>query len=399
MTTFISLYLHIPFCLTRCTYCAFNTYTGQAALIPAYVQAIQRELSLVANTIPSDWVVNTIYLGGGTPSLLPAKDVETILALCLDVFALLPNVEITLEANPGTVDKDYLVALRQAGVNRLSLGMQSAHDPELVQIARNHTITDVKKTVQIARAAGFENLNLDLIYGIPHQTHAMWQHSLNTAIHLNPDHLSLYSLSVENATPLQYQIVRGDLPMPDDDRAATMIEWAAGRLEAAGFEQYEISNWAKPGFACLHNLHIWHNLPYLGIGAGAHGCAAGVRYANVLHPADYIARIHNSFNKQPQQGHSLVFPFTPATGENVQLDPAEEMSDTMILGLRLTQEGIAAADFCARFGHDLWDVYGMELDRLIGYGLLERITSDKETRVRLTPRGRLLGNHVFAAFV
>ena len=397
MTTCISLYLHIPFCLTRCTYCAFNTYTGQATLIPTYIQAVQHELSLVASMMPSHYVVNTIYFGGGTPSLLPTHAIDAILARCADDFKWVPNAEITLEANPGTVSAAYLAGLRQAGVNRLSIGMQSAHDSELALVARGHTVMDVKHTVQMARAAGFDNLSLDLIYGIPHQTRVIWQHNLNTAIQLNPEHLSLYSLSVENATPMHRQIARGELPMPNDDRAADMVEWAIERLGTAGFEQYEISNWAKPGFACQHNLHIWRNLPYLGFGAGAHGCAAGIRYSNTLHPADYIARLQN----QPDQDNGPGFPLTIATQATEHIDNAAAMSDTMLLGLRLTQEGIASDEFRARFGRNLWAIYGTELDRLITYGLLERFASNDKPhdRVRLTPRGRLLGNHVFAAFV
>ncbi|MBN1563194.1 MAG: radical SAM family heme chaperone HemW [Anaerolineae bacterium] len=397
MTTCISLYLHIPFCLTRCSYCAFNTYTGQMALIPTYVEMLRRELSFAASHLPAHHVINTIYFGGGTPSLLPVQAVATILNHCATAFAWLSEVEITFEINPGTIDAHYLATLRQTGVNRISIGMQSAHDAELALIARRHSIADVQHTVQAARTAGFDSLSLDLIYGIPRQTSPMWRQSLETAITLNPDHLSLYSLSVENATPLEHQIARGTLPMPDDDQAADMIEWATARLDQAGFQQYEISNWAKPGFACQHNVHVWRNLPYLGIGAGAHGCAAGVRYANVLHPTDYITRLQEA----PESDAARPFPLTPAADEIEQLGDADIMSDTMILGLRLTQEGIAAGDFHARFGRDLWAIYGAELDRLIAQGLLERITTSDPTqdRVRLTPRGRLLGNHVFAAFV
>lgn len=396
MITVISLYHHIPFCQTRCTYCAFNTYIGQAALIPAYVEALQQELGLVAAMTPADHVVNTIYFGGGTPSLLSPAAIDAILTRCADCFTLLPGAEITLEANPGSVRADDLAGMRNAGVNRLSIGMQSAHDPELALIARGHTVADVQHTVRLARAAGFENLNLDLIYGIPHQTRAMWRHSLDVAIRLNPDHLSLYSLSVENATPMQHQIARGDLPALDPDRAAEMYEWASERLENAGFEQYEISNWAKPGFASQHNMHVWHNRPYLGFGAGAHGCAGGVRYANTLHPAQYIARIQ----AQSEQRASFPFPLTAAAAEIDHLAEADTMAETMILGLRLTQEGIIPAKFRARFGRDVWAVYGTELDRLIGCGLLERTQQAQgPAGVRLTPRGRLLGNQVFAAFV
>lgn len=389
-TNTLSLYFHIPFCQLRCAYCDFNTYTGLAHLIPAYTEALQHEIAHVASTIPSDVEINTIYFGGGTPSLLPVAAVAAILNCCASTFTLQPDIEITLEANPGTVDADQLTGLRQCGINRLSIGMQSAHAEELALFARDHGQKDVRDTVRAARNAGFGAISLDLIYGIPRQTQTMWQHSLDMALNLKPDHVSLYSLSVEEMTPLHRQIARGDLPAPDPDQAAEMYEWAAGHLVTVGFEQYEISNWARPGFACRHNLHIWRNRPYLGFGAGAHGCAARTRYANVRHPAAYIERIRSQHRTQ------TPFPLSAAAEEVEHLDENTIMAETMILGLRLTQNGISARDFRARFQRDLWEVYGVELDRLIDHGLLEETA---ENGVILTPRGRLLGNHVFAAFV
>jgi oxygen-independent coproporphyrinogen-3 oxidase len=383
----LGLYFHIPFCRSRCTYCAFNTYTGQADLIVPYMQALRREIDLVIGTYRP--VISTIYFGGGTPSLIHPGEIEATLLACAARCALTPDVEITLEANPGTVNPDYLRDLRRIGVNRLSLGMQTAHAQELKLFARLHRLDDVRTTVDSARTAGFDNINLDLIYGIPRQIHQMWRHSLTTALGLNPTHLSLYSLGIENATPLESWIARGDLPAPDPDLAADMYEWASDHLAAAGFEQYEISNWARPGYACRHNLHVWHNQPYLGFGAGAHGCAAHVRYANVNLPAVYIERILN-------QRAPLDFPLSAAADEIDAVDLPSELAETMFLALRLTQEGIAAETFLARFGRDLWTVYGHEIDMLIAAGLLERTNGD---RIRLTPRGRLLGNHVFAAFV
>lgn len=389
MAEIVSLYLHIPFCRTRCTYCTFNTYTHQDDLIPAYVRALQRELTLVGQATPANTVVNTIYFGGGTPSLLPAAAVATILDQCQRAFTCLPNLEISLEANPGTVDRSFLVDLRASGVNRISIGMQTAHAQELKLFARGHHLDDVIQTVHLARAAGFDNLNLDLIYGTPHQTLAMWQSSLNTACQLAPDHLSLYSLGVEKATPFERWIAEGTLPMPDPDLAADMYEWASDQLATAGFAQYEISNWARPGFACQHNVHVWHNLPYLGFGAGAHGYAAQTRYVNAALPATYIERIDQQRTPQP-------FPCTAAaeTTEFVTEDAAQ--GDMLVLGLRLIQQGISPVAFQARFGRDLWEAYGAELTRLIEYGLLE-CTADNG--VKLSSRGRLLGNHVFAAFV
>jgi oxygen-independent coproporphyrinogen-3 oxidase len=350
------------------------------------VDALLREIWWVAGH--ERHPAHTLYFGGGTPSLLPAAQVETIVNVCRDAFALVPDEEITLEANPGTVDQTYLHSLRRSGVSRLSIGMQSAHEGELRLFARGHRLEDVRSTVQMARAAGFDNINLDLIYGVPHQTLTMWQHSLHTALDMRPDHLALYGLGVEDGTPMQRSIERGRFPSPDPDLAADMYEWASERLAQAGFDQYEISNWAKRGFACRHNTHYWQNRPYLGFGAGAHGYAAGVRTVTVLRPADYIARMQ-------ADSPALPFPLSPAVNSTEPVDEPDRMADTMIMGLRLTQEGVALEEFRARFGRTLWSVYGKTLDRLIGWGLVEHSGS----RVRLTPRGRLVGNRVFAEFV
>lgn len=390
MTETLSLYLHIPFCRTRCTYCAFNTYSNSEFLIKSYILALQRELALVAGPgFSSSYVVNTIYLGGGTPNLLPAAAVGAILNECARVFSLLPALEITLEVNPGTVKSPDLVGWRASGVNRLSIGMQTAHSQELTLFARGHSVRDVRYLVHQARRVGFDNLNLDLIYGIPHQTLTMWRHSLTTALQLNPDHLSLYSLGIEDATPLQHWIARGLVSSPDPDCAADMYEWASERLSVAGYEHYEISNWARPGMACQHNLHVWHYLPYVGFGAGAHGYAAQTRYVNVLSPTAYIERIH-------RQHETLPFPYSGAAEWTETITENTAMAEMMILGLRLLRQGVNSDVFYTRFHHDLWKVYGDTLRQLIDDGLLERTP---ENGVRLSQRGQLLGNRVFAAFV
>jgi oxygen-independent coproporphyrinogen-3 oxidase len=384
----LALYVHIPFCRTRCTYCAFNTYAGLSGQIAAYMQALWEEIGWVTESFPRR-PAQTIYFGGGTPSLIPAPLIQAVIQRCAERFVLAAEPEITLEANPGTVDRTYLQALHDGGVNRLSIGMQSAHQEELQLFGRRHSVDAVRQTVQMARTAGFHNVSLDLIYGAPRQTLLTWRLSLETALEMEPDHLSLYSLGLEEGTPMQHQVVQGQLPAPDPDLAADMYEWASERLAAAGFEQYEISNWARPGFACHHNLHYWRNLPYLGFGAGAHGYAAQTRYANVLHPEAYIERIQS-------QAEPLPFPLSAAAEEIEPLDAAGVMAESMLMGLRLTGEGVAPGTFRARYGHDLWSVYGSDLDRLIGWGLLERLP---DSRIRLTRRGRLLGNIVFEAFV
>ncbi len=385
-----SLYLHIPFCRHRCAYCDFNTYAGLDHLRAAYVQALVAEVRWAGEAAGRRLPVHSVYFGGGTPSLLTPEQIEQVLLAVEAVFALADDAEITLEANPGTVDEPYLRTLRRLGVNRLSLGVQSAHPEELRLLERIHDYPTVTRTVAAARRAGFDNLNLDLIFGLPGQPLSRWQRTLDLVLALHPEHLSLYALTLEHGTPMAAWVARGLLPAPDEDVVATMYEWAMDRLEAAGYVQYEISNWARPGYLCRHNLQYWRNLPYLGLGAGAHGWAAGVRTVNVRAPAAYIQRLRAGEVTGP-------FPRTPATVEARPVGRREEMGETMMMGLRLTQEGVSRQAFVARFGQPLEAVYGEEIAELVRLGLL-MWTADG-ARLRLTRRGRLLGNVVFAAFV
>ncbi|MCC6187516.1 MAG: coproporphyrinogen III oxidase family protein [Anaerolineales bacterium] len=409
----LSIYIAIPFCQVRCAYCDFNTFAGLDDLMAPYARALAREIRLVGEAAAGR-PVHTIFFGGGTPSLLPLLVYQDIFAVLRGAFALTTDCEITLEANPGTVDAAYLLGLRALGVSRLSFGVQSTHASELRLLDRLHSFEDVRQAVALARAAGFDRashgLNLDLIFGTPHQTLAMWQASLLRVLALEPEHLSLYALSLEHGTPLRSWVQRGLLPMPDADLAAEMYGWAGELLAAHGYGQYEISNWALPEkaegrsrrsdpqvsdlrllapgrYQCRHNLQYWRNRPYLGLGAGAHGCAAGWRYSNVLAPGAYIARLE----------HGVVgeFPFSPAAVERTRQTRADEMGETMLLGLRLTAEGVGGADFEARFGATLAAAYGRRLRHLRGLGLL----AWDEAGARLTPAGRLLGNRVFREFV
>jgi oxygen-independent coproporphyrinogen-3 oxidase len=396
-----SVYLHNPFCRQRCTYCDFNTYAGLDSIIPDYAKALCQEIDYLGKssaTQTSELLpVHTIYFGGGTPSLIPTVSIGTILEKLANSFDLHHDVEITIEANPGTVTIEALRSLHAMGVNRLSLGAQSAHPEELLLLGRIHNFKDVIQAMENARGAKFEVISLDLIFGLPHQTLQAWQHSLDQVIELEPDHLSLYALTVEHGTPLQKQISRGYHPTPDPDLAADLYEWATERLEQANYRQYEISNWAKSDtngkdFTCRHNLQYWRSLPYLGLGAGAHGYTHDVRTANVISPQAYIHRcLHSSTTM-----HVLRFPRTPATAHAHKIDCAMEMSETMIMGLRLTHEGVSDVAFLQRFGQSLHEVYGKHIDRLIQQGLLEW---HEEDVLRLTPKGRLLGNQVFIEFV
>ena len=390
------LYLHIPFCRHRCGYCDFNTYQGIQDLIPPYTQALRKEIGVLgaAGGRPP---VGTVFFGGGTPSLLPLPGVRELLGAVRTCFALELEAEITLEANPGTVTAEYLSGLRETGVNRLSFGMQSARLQDLRLLEREHTPEDTVRSVGWARQAGFENINLDLIYGLPSQSLSQWRETLQAALDLQPDHLSLYALTLERGTRLRRAVLQGRYPWPDDDQAADMYDCGGEALEAAGFAQYEISNWARvdrrwdrpQSRVCRHNLQYWRNLPYLGLGAGAHGFAGGVRYSDLRTPSNYIRRM--------QEGNRREFPLSPAAARSEKISRDEEMRQTMWLGLRLTEEGVVDTAFASRFGVSFFDVFAREIGNLLEDGLLEWISS--EQRVRLAPRGKLLGNRVFMEFV
>ena len=296
-------YLHVPFCLQRCTYCDFNTYADLLSLRSAYVAALERELLMAAVRYP-DLEAKTLYFGGGTPSLLPAESIARLVNVVRSHFALPASAEVTLEANPGTIAAEGLRALRQAGVNRLSLGVQSAHEEELALMGRIHSWEEAVKTVTAARRAGFDNLSLDLIFGLPNQPLSRWIETLEQVVALQPEHLSLYALKLERGTPLATQVSAGELPTPDPDLAADMYEYAGERLQQAGFWQYEISNWARgrtpppevwafppdgeseqlSPWVAAHNLVYWRNRAWLGWGAGAYSWFQGRRWSNPAHP-------------------------------------------------------------------------------------------------------------------
>jgi oxygen-independent coproporphyrinogen-3 oxidase len=271
----------------------------------------------------------------------------------------------------------------------------------LHQLERIHDPFQVFEAIRWARKAGFDNLNLDLIYGLPEQNLARWLGSLRRAVDLTPQHLSLYALTIEPSTPFGRWAARGLLPIPDPDLAADMYEAAAEYLAGEGYEQYEISNWSKPGFQCRHNLQYWRNQPYLGFGAGAHGCANGLRISNVLRIRTYLERLSPSLLSYFSP--DLSFPFSPATVTRNRLTPYVEMQETLMLGLRLTLEGVSPQAFHARFGQDMASVFGKEIGELIHLGLLEWAHPPEVREVskvlRLTSRGRLLGNQVFMRFV
>ncbi|BCX02167.1 MAG: coproporphyrinogen III oxidase [Candidatus Roseilinea sp.] len=378
------IYLHIPFCRARCSYCDFNTYVGLDALFEPYVRALRQEILAQgagrAECGPMRPPAHTIFFGGGTPSLLRPDQLGDLILACRETFDLPARCEITVECNPGTVSVDYLRALRAEGVNRLSFGAQSANPDELRLLGREHGWDEVRSAIEAARAAGFDNVNLDLIFGLPYQSLRSWQRTVDAALDLDPDHISLYALTIEAGTPMHDWTRRGEVPLPDPDLAADMYELAERALGEAGFEHYEISNWCKPSRACAHNLIYWRNEPYYGLGAGAHGSTIRRRYWKVKRPADYIARVE----------HGVLVELGCE-----DIDEATSRGETMMLGLRLLREGVEQARFAERYGAPVTHFYARALEQGVAQGLLE-VTDE---RIRLTERGRFISNQAMRLFL
>ena len=388
----LSLYLHIPFCSLKCAYCDFNSYAGLDDLVEPYCDALISEMRLWGEVVGSGRPVSTVFFGGGTPSLLPLTQVERIMAALRASFALEPDAEVSLEANPGTVHLAYLRGLRAAGVNRISFGVQSFHDGELAALDRIHSAEEAAQCYRWAREAGFQRINLDLIYGLPEQPMERWQQTLERAIALAPDHLSAYALTVEEGTKLAYDVDHGRAPEPDGDMQAEMYEWSCERLTRAGYRQYEISNWARPGGECRHNLVYWRNGEWLGLGAGAHSHWAGLRFAVVYSPRRYIELVNAAAAAAMDAGpepRQLLRRMSQVTYVEEQ-SPEAAMADAAILGLRLN-EGLDLTDFEERYGKPVDAAYGPALNEMTSAGLLERVNG----LLRLTARGRLLANEVF----
>ena len=366
-------YLHVPFCRTKCLYCDFNTFAGKERLIGEYVAALSGE---IAGRAPEGaGALQSVFFGGGTPSLLPLGAVRRLQEGLRRSYGIAPGAEVTLEANPGTFGPRYLEGLLAAGVTRLSLGVQSLDDETLRRLARTHNAAGAAAAVHLARAAGVPSVNLDLIYGLPWQTLASWGDGLDRALETGPDHISLYALMVEEGTPLATLVARGRWAVPDDDAVADMYEAALPRLAAAGFEHYEVSNWARPGHASRHNLVYWRNEAYLGFGAGAHSYVAGRRFWNVKPVEGYIRR--------RAKRESVV-----AGSET--LPPEARLGETAVLALRLRHEGIDFERFGARFGVDPLRQWRAVFEELAGTGLIE--VDDR--RAVLTDAGLLVSNEI-----
>ncbi len=371
----LGIYLHIPFCRSRCSYCDFATdiWSSDGA-VERYVTALCSEVRNSKFEIRN--LPDTIYFGGGTPSLLTPKQLESILSTVTDKCSVSSDAEITMEMNPATVMPETLAAYRALGVNRASFGIQTFNDRALKLLARGHSADDARNTFKMLRAAGFDNISFDLIAGLPGQTLEDWAKNLDEALSMQPEHLSLYLLEIHYGTPLAEQVRSGRQPDPDPELAAAMYELMLDRLANAGYEQYEISNFSKPGFESRHNTKYWRLDPVLGFGVSAHSFDGRQRYANERDTAKYVEVIENS--RSPE-----------VIREDIDL-----MSEFVFLGLRL-EDGIDLADFAERFAFDLIAKYHDEIDRL-GKDCLIDLSNG---RLRLTRRGKLFSNDVFSVFV
>ena len=374
-----SLYLHIPFCHTRCHYCDFNTYAGILPLREPYVRALITEIAM-AGTLAQLPDGNprrsrTIFFGGGTPSLLSVSQISRILDACNRHFAVDQDAEITLEANPGTLNQQQLAGLRAAGINRLSMGAQSFDAELLKALGRIHSPRDIIQAVRHARAAGFTSINVDCMFGLPGQTMRHWRETIDQALDLHIEHLSLYSLIIEEGTPFYNWTREGRITPGDQDLCADMYEYADERLQAAGYANYEISNWSLPGHQSRHNLTYWHNLPYFGMGAGAYSSFGDRRFSNVREPLEYIRLLDT--RQWPE-------------AESETIDRQQAMSETAFLALR-TAQGLHLPTFAQRFTLPFTAFVGDRLRVVEEAGLLEH----ERDWLRLSKRGRLLGNEVF----
>jgi len=387
------LYVHVPFCTAKCTYCDFNSYAGQDSLMRPYAEALVREAARWQPLL-SGRIAETIFFGGGTPSLMPLEHMRTIVSGLKEAFWLSPDAEVTLEANPGTVDAAHLAGLRELGFNRISFGVQSFHDDELLQMERIHGRQEVADAYDWARAAGFQNINLDLIFGLAGQSLERWQENVATALEMAPEHLSLYALTLEEGTPLTRDVGRGRVLPPDADLQADMYEWSLERLALEGYGRYEISNWSRLSRECRHNLVYWRNGDWLGLGAGAHSHLFGERFAAAPSPSRYIALVEQPPGHalpKAQEFQGLAF---PEVTFREPFDNEREMSETVILALRL-REGLDLAGFDRRFGISFQSVFAGPLEETQLLGLTEIV----EGRLRLRDEAVLLGDEAMLRFL
>jgi len=378
------VYVHIPFCQSKCPYCAFVSFPGRDSQFKAnYIQALTKQALELAD---HDWSktrkFHSLFIGGGTPSVVDPEKMATFIGVCLQAFDFTGAnnaLEVSLEVNPNTINPEMLKHFRQAGVNRLSIGMQAFSDTMLENIGRKHSVKDGIKAFEFARAAGFTNINLDLMFGLPGQDMPIWKNSLQQALALAPEHISVYELTVEPETPFAELAGKGKLNLPPEDVALTMFEYAQEALAAYGYSQYEISNYARTGFECSHNINYWENGSYVGLGAGAVSCFSGVRIKSEEKPERFIHRINSNLP-----------PYTEAEF----LPLAARFRETVIMGLRMTA-GVSITRLEKQFGLTPQQYYGNIINRLKSEDLLEEV----KCRLRLTRKGLLLANRVMEELV
>lgn len=370
--TSFELYIHIPFCVRKCDYCDFLSAPGSEEAKASYTEALLREIEAVKTEKRE---VSSIFVGGGTPSVLSPSLMGDIFEKIHESFSVAPDAEITIEANPGTLSKEKLFLYRSVGINRLSLGLQSPEETELKSLGRIHTYGEFLESFSLAREAGFQNINVDLMCALPEQTYEGWIRNLRTVAALHPEHISAYSLIIEEGTPF----AKRKLNLPDEDTEYRMYEDTAGILAEYGYEQYEISNYAKKGLSCRHNIGYWTRKEYLGLGLGAASLWGAQRFSNT---SDFSFYLKNSGSPEKIREDR----------ETLSLEA--EMSEFMFLGLRMTA-GVSKAEFLEGFGVPIENVYGKVLDKYKSMGLLE----EKEGRIFLTREGIHVSNGVMAEFL
>jgi oxygen-independent coproporphyrinogen-3 oxidase len=371
----LGLYLHVPFCAAICHYCNFNRGLFESGLKDRYLEALSREIRDAGGGEPAD----TIFFGGGTPSMLEPQEIASLVAACREAFDVAPDAEITLETNPETSTPARMAGFREAGVNRISFGVQSFQADELRRLGRQHSVARARDAVGEARQAGFDNVSLDLMLWLPQQSIADWRANVEALVALQPEHVSMYLLELYPNAPLKEEMARSGWSQAPDDDAAEMYLWGMQRLEEAGYRQYEISNAARPGRESRHNLKYWTGGEWLGFGCGAHSTRDGQRWQNVASTPDYVTRIGAG---------------EPVVAGRRRLSPAEEMEEALFMGLRLSG-GLDMDATCLRYGTDVWGRYGEALTPFVEAGLVLR----EGARLRLTREGMLVANEILQVFV
>ena len=371
----LELYIHIPFCAKKCDYCDFLSFAAPETIYRTYTEKLMEEICYQSVSY-KEYVVVSIFIGGGTPSVLPYGYLETVMNVVRENYDVSPEAEITVEVNPGTVTADKLVSYQRGGINRISLGLQSTVNTELQALGRIHSFEDFLRSYQLVRQAGFQNINVDLMSAIPGQTLESWKNTLRKVVMLRPEHISAYSLIVEEGTPFYDRYGEDGTGLPEEEADREMYHFTKSYLAEKGYERYEISNYAKPGYACRHNIGYWTGRAYLGVGLGASSYIEDIRFHNAEDLKDYLA-----LDMMQKRYGDVV---------DEQLNEQDKMEEFMILGLRLTR-GVSGSEFIEKFGQNMWNIYSQVLPELLKEGLLEM----DAPYIKLTEFGLDVSNQVF----